>query len=110
MEMAPNLEIYLVAMGLYLISNPPIAASDRRTAMNTQPLDVLVTPPIRISVATRVAFATTAKERAKAKGLTAAQWSIERLKQPTTLAADLLMAFDVGGEVVSPARIPKASL
>lgn len=68
--------------------------------MNTQPLHVLVTTPIRASVATRVAFATAARQRAQAKGLTAAQWSIERLKQPTTLAADLLMAFDEGGEVV----------
>lgn len=69
--------------------------------MNTQAPHFSAVTPIRASVATRVAFSTAARERAQAKGLTAGQWSIERLKQPTTLAADLHMVFDVGGEVVA---------
>lgn len=78
--------------------------------MTTQPLGVLVITPIRASVASRVYFATSARERAQAKGLSVADWSLQRLLAPTTLIADVRMAFDIGGEVVSPARIPKASL
>lgn len=68
--------------------------------MNTQPLDVLVITLIRASIATRVAFATAARERAQAKGLSPADWSLQRLLAPTTLIADIRMVFDVGGEVV----------
>lgn len=64
--------------------------------------------PVKATVAARVSFATLARTRAKAKGLTAAQWSIERLKTPTTLSADIHMAFDVGGEVIPVARPPTA--
>ncbi len=69
--------------------------------MNTKALGVLVITPIRASVASRVYFATLARERAREKGLSAADWSLQRLLAPTTLTADIRMTFDVGGEVVA---------
>lgn len=64
---------------------------------------------IRVPVKDRVAIAKQARANAEEQGLSPASWSLRRLLTPTTLDADLRMAFDPEGEMRSTKQDDEAA-
>jgi len=76
-------------------TDPELPSNDINTGLPRAALPIVT---VRLSVTQRANIVNAARRNAARLGYSAADWSIERMRHPRTFAADLLMAFDPGGD------------